>query len=52
MDPEITLRDLTGRFSHNRLWRAEGRSKKGKSACGVYLPALESPRAADSRAAS
>ena len=39
--PEITLRDLTERFSYDRLWRAEARSKKGKSACGVYLPDLE-----------
>jgi hypothetical protein len=29
------------------LWRAEARSKKGKSACGVYLPDLESPRPPD-----
>jgi hypothetical protein len=39
--PEITLRDLTDRFSNDCLWRAEARSKKGKSACGVYLPDLE-----------
>jgi hypothetical protein len=39
--PEITLRDLTERFSYDCLWRAEARSKKGKSACGVYLPDLE-----------
>jgi hypothetical protein len=32
--PEITLRDLTERFSYDCLWRAEARSKKGKSACG------------------
>ena len=25
------------------MWRAEARSKKGKSACGVYLPDLEQP---------
>jgi hypothetical protein len=35
--PEISLRDLTDRFSYDCLWRAEARSKKGKSACGVYL---------------
>jgi hypothetical protein len=35
--PEITLRDLTNRFSYDCLSRAEARSKKGKSACGVYL---------------
>jgi hypothetical protein len=35
------LRDLTDRFSYDCLWRAEARSKKGKSACGVYLPDLE-----------
>jgi hypothetical protein len=39
--PEIRLRDLTERFSYDCLWRAEARSKKGKSACGVYLPDLE-----------
>jgi hypothetical protein len=41
--PEITLRDLMERFSYDCLWRAEARSKKGKSACGVYLPDLEPP---------
>ena len=40
--PEITLRDLTDRFSYDCLWRAEAWSKKGKSACGVYLPDLPS----------
>ena len=45
--PEITLRDLTQRFSYDCLWRAEARSKKGKSACGVYLPDLEQPRPPD-----
>ena len=39
--PEITLRDLTNRFSYDCMWRAEARSKKGKSTCGVYLPDLE-----------
>jgi hypothetical protein len=34
--PEITLGDLTERFSYDCLWRAEARSKAGKSACGVY----------------
>jgi hypothetical protein len=29
------------------LWRAEARSKKGKSACGVYLPDLEQKRPSD-----
>jgi hypothetical protein len=29
------------------LWRAEARSKKGKSACGAYLPDLEQPRPPD-----
>jgi hypothetical protein len=33
--PEITLRDLADRFSYDCLWRAEARSKAGKSACGV-----------------
>jgi hypothetical protein len=45
--PEITLRDLTDRFSYDCLWRAEARSKKGKSACGVYLPDLANPRPPD-----
>ena len=26
--PEITLRDLTNRFSYDCMWRAEARSKK------------------------
>jgi hypothetical protein len=30
---EISLRDLTDRFSYDCMWRAEARSKKGKSAC-------------------
>ena len=30
--PEISLRDLLDRFSYDCLWRAEARSKKGKSA--------------------
>jgi hypothetical protein len=42
--PEITLRDLTDGFSYDCLWRAEARSKAGKSACGVYLPDLANPR--------
>ena len=45
--PEISLRDLMYRFSYDCLWRAEARSKKGKSACGVYLPDLEQPRPPD-----
>jgi hypothetical protein len=45
--PEISLRDLTERFSYDCLWRAEARSRKGKSACGVYLPDLEQPRPPD-----
>jgi hypothetical protein len=44
--PEITLRDLTDRFP-TIAWRAEARSKKGKSACGVYLPDLEHKRPPD-----
>jgi hypothetical protein len=39
--PEISLRDLTDRFSYDCLWRAEARSKRGRSSCGVYLPDLE-----------
>jgi hypothetical protein len=42
--PEITLRDLLQKFSYDCLWRAEARSKRGKNACGVYLPDLEQPR--------
>jgi hypothetical protein len=45
--PKITLRDLTHRFSYDCMWRAEARSKKGKSACGVYLPDLEHKRPPD-----
>jgi hypothetical protein len=41
------LRDLTERFSYDCLWRAEARSKKGKLACGVYLPDLEHKRPPD-----
>jgi hypothetical protein len=44
--PEITLRDLTNRFSYDCMWRAEARSKKGKSACVIYLPDLEHKAAA------
>lgn len=36
--PEISLRDLTDRFSYDCLWRAEARSKRGKSACGLLSP--------------
>jgi hypothetical protein len=45
--PEISLRDLTERFSYDCLWRAEARSKRAQSACGVYLPDLEQPRPPD-----
>jgi hypothetical protein len=45
--PEITLRDLLQRFSYDCLWRAEARSKRGQSACSVYLPDLEQPRPPD-----
>jgi hypothetical protein len=45
--PEITLRDLTDRFSYDCLWRTEARSKAGKPACGVYLPDLANPRPPD-----
>lgn len=45
--PEISLRDLTDRFSYDCLWRAEARSKAAKSACGVYLPDLANPRPRD-----
>jgi hypothetical protein len=34
-EPEIPLYDLTDRFSYDCLWRAEARSRKGQSACGV-----------------
>jgi hypothetical protein len=44
--PEITLRDLLDRFSYDCLWRAKARSKKGKSARGMYLPDLERPASA------
>jgi hypothetical protein len=45
--PEVSLRDLTERFSYDCLWRAEARSKRGQNACGVYLPDLEQPRPPD-----
>jgi hypothetical protein len=45
--PEISLRDLTDRFSYDCLWRAEARSKRGISSCGVYLSDLEQPRPPD-----
>jgi hypothetical protein len=45
--PEISLRDLTERFSYDCLWRAEARSKRGVSACGVYLLDLEQSRPPD-----
>jgi hypothetical protein len=45
--PEIGLRDLLDGFSYDCLWRAEARSKKGKSACGVYLPDLDQSRPPD-----
>jgi hypothetical protein len=41
------LCDLTDRFSYDCRRRAEARSSKGKSACGVYLPDLEQPRPPD-----
>jgi hypothetical protein len=47
--PEISLRDLTDRFSYDCLWRAEARSRRGQSSCGVYLPDLEQPRPPDDR---
>jgi hypothetical protein len=50
--PEISLRDLTDRFAYDRLWRAEARSKRGRSSCGVYLPDLEQPRPPDDRPAA
>jgi hypothetical protein len=45
--PETSMRDLTEPFSYNRVWRAEARSKKSKSACGIYLPDLEHKRPPD-----
>jgi hypothetical protein len=45
--PEISLHDLTDRFSYDCLWRAEARSKRRVSACGVYLPDLEQKRPPD-----
>jgi hypothetical protein len=43
---ESSLRDLLDRRASDCPWRAEARSKKGKSACGVY-PDLEQPRRPD-----
>jgi hypothetical protein len=48
--PEISLRDLMDRFAYDCLWRADARSKRGKSSCGVYLPDLNS-RARPTRSA-
>lgn len=45
--PEITLGDLTNRFSYDCLWRAEAHGKRGLSSCGVYLPDLDRPRPPD-----
>jgi len=45
--PEITLDDLTARFSYDCLWRAEARGKRGVPSCGVYLPDLDQPRPPD-----
>jgi hypothetical protein len=41
------LRDLTETFSDDCLWQSETWSKKGKWACGVYLPDLEQKRPPD-----
>ena len=40
--PEISLRDLLDRFSYDCLWRAEARSKKGKSAGASICRTLNS----------
>jgi hypothetical protein len=45
--PEISLLDLKERFSYDCMWQAEAHGRKGKSACGVYLPDLEQPRPPD-----
>ena len=45
--PRDHLDDLTARFSYDCLWRAEARSKRGVSSCGVYLPELDQPRPPD-----
>ena len=42
--PEISLRDVTDRFSYDCLWRAEARSNRGVRSRGVYLPDLEQRR--------
>jgi hypothetical protein len=38
--PEISLRDLTDRFSYDCLWRAEARSKKANQHVGYTRPTL------------
>jgi hypothetical protein len=45
--PEITLGELTARFSYDCLWQAEARGKRAVSSCGVYLPDLDQPRPPD-----
>ena len=42
--PEIGLRDLLDRFSYDCLWRAEARSRRGASSCGVYMRDLDQSR--------
>jgi hypothetical protein len=45
----VLIADMLARpdFSNDCLWRADARSKRGTSSCGVYLPDLEQPRPPD-----
>ena len=45
--PETALGQVLYRFSYDCLWREEARSKRGLSACGVYLPDIERPKPPD-----
>ena len=45
--PEMEMKTLLDRLTIDCLWRAEARSKNGKSNCGVYLPDLDPPRPPD-----
>ncbi len=43
-EDQLAASFLPSRFSYDCPSRTEARSRKGKSACGVYLPDVEQPR--------